>query len=68
MNQLITSVTTVAKSWHVSVPLVLALVCEAGKIWIPAAAVKFDATQKLLYTYGIGAASLIGSSKHDNLS
>lgn len=68
MNLIQTS-TTALRNVHVSIPLALALVCEAGKIWFPQYAIKFDATQKLLYTYGVLAASLTGSQREDrNLS
>jgi hypothetical protein len=37
--------------------MVLALACEAGKIWLPSHRDQFDATQKLFFSYGVIAAA-----------
>lgn len=69
LNQLATNLSVLAKNPHVSISLILAGACEVGKIWVPAHATQFDATQKALSYYAVLAASTSGPSKPDpNLS
>ena len=45
---------------HVSVPALLALLCEVGRIWWPAQAEQFSATQKVFLGYAVLAAGNAG--------
>jgi len=69
MNAFITNLSgnlAIVKNKHVSVPLLLAIGCEAGKIWMPAHVTQWDATQKLLFTYGILSAANSGPGNPPN--
>lgn len=56
MNQLIANLASTGKNLHVSVPVAIVLLCQAGKIWLPTYATQFDATQKLFLGYALIAA------------
>lgn len=53
LNNLLANLASAGKNLHVSVPMILAIVCEAGKIWAPRYEQQFDATQKILIAYGV---------------
>jgi hypothetical protein len=57
MQQFLNHLASTAQNLHVSIPMVLALACEAGKIWLPSHRDQFDATQKLFFSYGVIAAA-----------
>lgn len=57
MQQFVNHLASAFQNLHVSIPLVVALGCEAGKIWLPAHHDQFDATQKLLMSYSVIAAA-----------
>lgn len=57
MNKLIFNLASATKSPHVSIPMAMVLLCEVGKIWLPAYAQQFDATQKLFIAYGVISAA-----------
>lgn len=50
------NIASAAQNRHVSIPVLLAFGCEAGKIWLPNYRNQFDATQKLLFGYAAIAA------------
>lgn len=66
MNQILSHLASTTKNLHVSIPMLLALVCEAGKIWLPAHLNQFDATQKVLISYGVIAAANSGPVQQQN--
>ena len=48
---------------HVSIPVVLSLLCEAGRIWLPHYANQFTATLRVLTGYALIAAANSGPAQ-----
>lgn len=66
ITQLLSNLSSAATNRHVSVSVVVGLVCEAGKIWIPQYEHQFDLTQKLAYGYAAVAAANSGPKPNDD--
>lgn len=60
MNTILGNLGSGVKNPHIAIPVVLAILCEVGKIWMPDHANQWDSTQKVLMGYGLFAASNSG--------
>jgi hypothetical protein len=60
MNQILANLLSGRKNPHVTVPVALAIVCELGRVWMPAQEHQWALTQKILLGYGMISAANSG--------
>lgn len=57
MNKFLTNLAGVGNNPHVSIPLLIAIACEFGPIWLPQYTHQFHVTSKIFTGYGTLAAA-----------